>query len=170
MSCEIKFARAHVRARSHMCDVRAKMVSKCACDVRACGRFMGVRRAITNSHVFGSNRPYFARFFLKKDLNFSFSHYCLSFYMAYCAWNGVKPAKKCKVFALKLHFCYKCACACANFGKTHTQKRTRACACAIRILAKHTRACDVRAAKIAVCERACMRAENPSQLSLFISK
>ena len=66
VSCEIKFARAHVRARSHMCDVRAKMVSKCACDVRACGRFMGVRRAIANSHVFGSNRPYFARFFSKK--------------------------------------------------------------------------------------------------------
>ena len=38
VSCEIKFARAHVRARSHVCDVRAKRLSKRACDVRACGR------------------------------------------------------------------------------------------------------------------------------------
>ena len=39
VSCEIKFAHAHVRAHSHVCDVRAKRLSKCACDVRACGRF-----------------------------------------------------------------------------------------------------------------------------------
>ena len=45
MSCEIKFAHAHVRARSHVCDVRAKRLLKRACDVRACGR-SGVRRAI----------------------------------------------------------------------------------------------------------------------------
>ena len=28
-----------MRARPHVCDVRAKRLSKCACDVRACGRF-----------------------------------------------------------------------------------------------------------------------------------
>ena len=39
VSCEIKFAHAHVRARPHVCDVRAKRLSKRACDVRACGRF-----------------------------------------------------------------------------------------------------------------------------------
>ena len=53
VSCEIKFAHAHVRARPHMCDVRAKRLSKRVCDVRACGRFLGVRRAIAISHVLG---------------------------------------------------------------------------------------------------------------------
>ena len=52
VSCEIKFAHAHVRARSHVCDVRAKRLSKCACDVRACSHFSCVRRAIAISHVF----------------------------------------------------------------------------------------------------------------------
>ena len=70
VSCEIKFAHAHVRARSHVCDVRAKRLSKRVCDVRACGCFTGVRRAIANSHVFS-----------QKDLNFSFSHCYLSFSM-----------------------------------------------------------------------------------------
>ena len=55
MSCEIKFAHAHVRARTHVCDVRAKRLLKRACDVRACGR-PGVRRAIA----------IFARFWVKK--------------------------------------------------------------------------------------------------------
>ena len=53
VSCEIKFAQAHVCARRHMCDVRAKRFSKRVCDVRACGRFLGVRRAIVISHVLG---------------------------------------------------------------------------------------------------------------------
>ncbi len=52
VSCEIIFAHAHVRARSHVCDVRAKGLLERACDVRACGRFQ-VRRAIAISHVFG---------------------------------------------------------------------------------------------------------------------
>ena len=39
VSCEIKFAHAHVRAHSHVCDVRAKSLLKCVCDVRACSRF-----------------------------------------------------------------------------------------------------------------------------------
>ena len=55
MSCEIKFAHAHVRAHPHVCDVRAKRLLKRACDVRACGR-PGVRRAIA----------IFARFWVKK--------------------------------------------------------------------------------------------------------
>ena len=53
VSCEIKFAHAHVRARPHVCDVRAKRLSKRACDVRACGRNLCVRRAIAISHVLG---------------------------------------------------------------------------------------------------------------------
>ena len=53
VSCEIDFAHAHVRARPHVCDVRAKRLSKRVCDVRACGRFLGVRRAIAISHVLG---------------------------------------------------------------------------------------------------------------------
>ena len=53
VSCENKFARAHVRARSHMCDVRAKRFLKHACDVRACGRFSSVRRAIAILHILG---------------------------------------------------------------------------------------------------------------------
>ena len=53
MSCEKKFAHAHMRAHSHVCDVRAKRLSNHPCDVRACGHFFGVRRAIAISHVFG---------------------------------------------------------------------------------------------------------------------
>ena len=53
VSCEIKFAHAHMHARSHVCDVRAKRLSKRACDVRACGRNLCVRRAIAISHVLG---------------------------------------------------------------------------------------------------------------------
>ena len=60
----------------------------------------------------------------------------------------------------------KGACACANFGKTHTHKRTRAWA--IRILAKRTRACDVRAVENRVCECACVRGKNSSQLTVWI--
>ena len=57
--------------------------------------------------------------------------------------------------------------ACANFGKKHTQNRTLACACAIGILAKRTRACDVRAAENLVCECACVRANKSSQLTVW---
>ena len=46
VSCEIKFAHAHVRAHSHVCDVRAKRLLKRACDVRACGPFLAVRCAL----------------------------------------------------------------------------------------------------------------------------
>ena len=46
VSCEIKFAHAHVRAHSHMCDVRAKSSLNRVCDVRACGPFSAVRCAI----------------------------------------------------------------------------------------------------------------------------
>ena len=57
---------------------------------------------------------------------------------------------------------------CANFGKTHTHKRTRACA--IGILAKRTRACDVRAAENRVCECACVGGKKSSQLTfVFIA-
>ena len=70
VSCEIKFAHAHVRARSHVCDVRAKRLSKCACDVRACGHFSCVRRAIAISHVFRTfwdKRGLILDFFGSKD-------------------------------------------------------------------------------------------------------
>jgi hypothetical protein len=63
VSCEIKFAQAHVRACSHVCNVRAKMVSKRACDVRACGHFLSVRRVIANLHFFCQGRPQFQTFF-----------------------------------------------------------------------------------------------------------
>ena len=53
VSCEIKFAHAHVRARLDVCNVRAKRLLKHACNVHACGRFLGVRRAIAISHVLG---------------------------------------------------------------------------------------------------------------------
>ena len=39
VSCEFRFAHAHVRVRSQVCDVRAKRLLKCVCDVRACVRF-----------------------------------------------------------------------------------------------------------------------------------
>jgi hypothetical protein len=55
--------------------------------------------------------------------------------------------------------------ACANFGKTHTHKRTHVCA--IRILAKRTRACDVRAAENRVCECAFVRGKNSSKLTVW---
>ena len=122
MSCEIKFAHAHVRARTHVCDVRAKRLLKRACDVRACGR-PGVRRAIA----------IFARFWVKKGpiLDFILPGKC----------------KKSAKFASKLPLCYKRACA-------------------IRILAKRTRACDVRAAENRVCECACVRGKKSSQLTV----
>ena len=53
VSCEIKFAHAHVRARLHVCDVRAKRLLKCVRDVRAFSSFFGVRRAIAILHVLG---------------------------------------------------------------------------------------------------------------------
>ena len=99
MSCEIKFAHAHVRARTHMCDVHAKRLLKHACDVRACGR-PGVRRAIA----------IFARFWVKKGPILDF----------------ILPGKykKNAKFASKLPLCYKRACACAI---RILAKRTRAC-------------------------------------------
>ena len=57
--------------------------------------------------------------------------------------------KKSAKFASKFPSCYKRACACAN-----------------QILAKRTRACDVRAAEIRVCECACVRGKKSSQLTL----
>ena len=41
VSCGKKFAHAHVRAHTHVCDVRAKSIFERACDVRACGGFIG---------------------------------------------------------------------------------------------------------------------------------
>ena len=41
VSCEKKSAHAHVRAHTHMCDVRVKQRLRRACDVRACGTFIG---------------------------------------------------------------------------------------------------------------------------------
>ena len=55
VSCEIKFAHAHVRAHSHVCDVRAKGVFECVCDVRACGTFLGCAmcdRTFAHFHTF----------------------------------------------------------------------------------------------------------------------
>jgi hypothetical protein len=46
------------------------------------------------------------------------------------------------------------------------EKRTRAFACAIGILEKRTCACDMRAAENQVCERACVRGKNSSQLTV----
>jgi hypothetical protein len=45
-NCELqkKIAHAHVRAHSHVCDVRAKQGLKSACDVRACEGFRGLAR------------------------------------------------------------------------------------------------------------------------------
>ena len=57
--------------------------------------------------------------------------------------------KKNAKFASKLPLCYKRACA-------------------IRILAKRTRACDVRAAENRVCECACVRDKKSSQLTVCI--
>ena len=42
VSCEKKFAHAHVRAHTHVCDVRAKQRLKRACDVRACEALRGL--------------------------------------------------------------------------------------------------------------------------------
>ena len=63
-------------------------------------------------------------------------------------WHASLFIKDCKNFS-KLPFCYK-----------------RACACAIQILAKRTRACDVRAAENRVCECACVRGKKSSQLTV----
>ena len=75
-----------------------------------------------------------------------------------CAWNGIKCIKKVHKkciksakFASKFPSCYKRACACAN-----------------QILAKRTRACDVRAAENQVCECACVRGKKSSQLTDWI--
>ena len=46
VSCKKKFAHAHVRAHSHMWDVRAKNIFERACDVRACDTFQCVRSHI----------------------------------------------------------------------------------------------------------------------------
>ena len=46
VSCEKKFAHAHVRAHSHMCDVHAKSILERAWDVRSCGTFQDVRSHI----------------------------------------------------------------------------------------------------------------------------
>ena len=80
VSCEIKFAHAHVRAHSHVCDVRAKSLLKCACDVRACDHFSSVRSAIAISHVFWQKRPkfliptkFFASFWAKQTRTYAFS-------------------------------------------------------------------------------------------------
>ena len=79
--------------------------------------------------------------------------------------NMIKKYIKRAKFATKLPFRYKRACASANFDKMHTHKDTRACARAIQILAKCTRACDVRAAENRVCECACVRGQKSSQLT-----
>ena len=59
-------------------------------------------------------------------------------------------------------------CACVNFGKSHTQQRTCVRACAIGILAKCTRACDVRAVENQVCECACVGGKKSSQLTVLV--
>ena len=123
MSCEIKFAHAHVRARSHVCDVRAKRLSKCACDVRACGHFSCVRRAIAILHVFRT----FWTFLAGKT---TFYAVPWSYFIWLCLnWNLVhkKVHKKCKIcFKISL-LVYTCECVCkSNFGKTHMCVR---CAC-----------------------------------------
>ena len=78
VSCEIKFAHAHVRARTHVCDVRAKRLSKRACDVRACGRFFGCATCDRN----------FAYFWINFDFWFC-QHKCTSIYIAVWACSTV---------------------------------------------------------------------------------
>ena len=55
----------------------------------------------------------------------------------------------------------------ANFGKKHTHKHTRACA--IRILAKRSCACDVRAAEDWLCECAFVRGKKSTQLTVCLT-
>jgi hypothetical protein len=63
VSCENKFAQAHVRARLHMCNVRAKRLSKRACDVCACGRFFGCATCYGNfARFLDKKRPLFRVF------------------------------------------------------------------------------------------------------------
>ena len=47
VSCEKKFAHAHVRAHSHMSDVCAKNIFVSACDVRACSTFKHAKNTKT---------------------------------------------------------------------------------------------------------------------------
>ena len=63
------------------------------------------------------------------------------------------------------HFGQRCVCECANYTPKNAHVRMRACACAIGILAKRTRACDVRAAENQVCK--CARQKSVA-LSLLI--
>ena len=129
MSCEIEFAHAHVRAPTHVCDVRAKRLSKRACNVHACGPLSGVQSAIAILHVFRLKRPeflirtlFFTCFLAKKPPNFSFSHCSLCLFtitiIPGCAWIGIKLGiyKKSGKFALELK---TCGCECdLNFEKT----------------------------------------------------
>ena len=58
---------------------------------------------------------------------------------------------------------------CQNAASKNSKKMKiakRACAGVIGFWAKCTRACNVRAAEIEVCECACVRPKNPSQLTL----
>ena len=48
-----------MRAHSHVCDVRAKSVFECACDVRACGTFLGCAMC---DRTFAQFRTFFVHF------------------------------------------------------------------------------------------------------------
>ena len=67
VSCEKKFAHAHVRAHTHVCDVRAKSMFERACDVRACGLFNGCAMCDRTSAHF---RTFFVNY-LKASFSFS---------------------------------------------------------------------------------------------------
>ena len=76
VSCEIKFAHAHVRARPHVCNVCAKRLPKRACNVRACGRFKvcDVRKQFRT--FLGDKGPNFGLFWAKFASKLPFCHKC----------------------------------------------------------------------------------------------
>ena len=120
--CENKFAHAHVRANSHVCDVRAKRSWKRAYDVCACVR---------------------AALFWACDVRLHFITLLQTF--------GGKNDRKCHIIAISLSllrlfihvWCYlTCVCGCAwILGKTHTSMQ---CACRRKFNCAYVNMCDLK--------------------------
>ena len=135
VSRETKFA--HVRAHSHMCDVRVKSTLYCLCDVRACGVFFWTCDVRSHFRTLFEAKMAQNIFFIVKFQNFLVGYlysYIFDGILTSKLLDGVLHCQNQKIEKLK------------NNSKINENLK-RAGACALEFWSKRTRACDVRAAE-----------------------
>ena len=156
VSCETKFA--HVRAHSHMCDVHAKSILECACDVRSCGTFQDVRSHICKFlHTFCDISKTFGQSYTITSI----SSHCArldSFMNQWMLFPFMNPWLLCPIINNRSNSNMPCSSMYPTFIPIYVKKKLSF------TLGKG--ACDVRAAENRVCECSCVRGKKSLQLTV----